>query len=165
VNEGCIIMKYRLLAVLLLLPGFVLPSGCSRNGRENTGVITGKVIFEGAPLPGGAIHFFEGKKHLGGYMIRGDGSFVAELPVGTVLIAVETDSAKHKGDREEMMKQWRKMAGSEYVHMKQEKLAGASATAPKQVYKKIPERFSRPDQSGLSYEVLPGVQEQDFELK
>jgi hypothetical protein len=158
-------MKRRLLMVLLLYLGFVAPGCSSRTGRQNTGVITGKVMYQGAPLPGGAIHFIQGEEQWGGFPIRGDGTFVAEVPVGPAKVAVETQSAKNQGSREEMMKKWREAAGPEYVHLKQEKMVLPPSSAPTVVYKEIPARFSDPDKSGLTHEVVPGEQQRDFELK
>jgi len=159
-------MKHRLLVVLMLFPAFAACWGCMPPGaRKTTGVITGKVIYQGEPVPGGAIHFFVGDGPPLAFAIRGDGTFVAEVPVGPARIAVETESAKYKGSREEMMKKWREIAGPEYVHMKKEKLAFPTSSAPKIVYKEIPERFSDVDKSGLTYDVVPGEQQRDFELK
>jgi hypothetical protein len=159
-------MKHRLLVILVLLPGLWTLLGCSpRTARKDTGIVTGKVIYQGEPLPGGAIHFFWGNNQSRGVAIRGDGSFVAELPVGPVKVAVETDTAKYHGNREDMMKLWRDTAGEDFVHMKQEKLPGPPSSAPKVVYKKIPAYYADSNKSGLTYEVLPGEQQRDFELK
>jgi hypothetical protein len=158
-------MQHRLFVVLVLILGSILPSGCSRTGRQNMGVITGKVIYQGVPLTGGAIHFFPDKDRSRGFAIRGDGTFVAEVPVGLARVAIETDSAKYKGNREEMMKKWRETAGPEYVHLKQEKLDSPPSSVPNAVYKQIPARFADPRKSGLTHEVVPGPQQRDFELQ
>jgi len=159
------IMKHRSPAFLILILGLAIPSGCApETERKNTGVITGKVIYQGQPLPGGAIHFFVGDGPPFAFAIRADGTFVAEVPVGPATVAVETESAKYKGSREEMMKKWRKIAGPEYVHMKQEKLPFGSPSSPSIVYKEIPARFSDPNQSGLTHDVIPGAQKRNFEL-
>jgi hypothetical protein len=158
-------MTQRLLVVLILFVISVGPSGCSpQTARKNTGVITGKVIYQGEPVPGGAIHFFMGDGPPLAFAIRGDGTFVAEVPVGPAQIAVETDSAKYKGSREEMMKKWRALAGPEYVDMKQEKTPFAPPSGPRITYKEIPARFSDPSRSGLTHDVVPGPQQRDFEL-
>jgi hypothetical protein len=158
-------MKHRLLVVLVLFLGFVAPSGCSKMGRKDTGVIIGKVIYQGEPLTGGNIHFFHGKEKSRGFPIRGDGTFWAEVAVGPARVAVETESAKYQGSREEMMKKWRETAGPEYVDLKQEKTPVPPSSAAKVVYKQIPARFAHPDKSGLTHDVVPGEQQRDFELK
>jgi hypothetical protein len=158
-------MKRRLLIVLVMFLGLAAPPGCSsRTVRKDMGIITGKVIFQGAPLPGGNIHFFHGQDRPLGFPIRGDGTFVAEVPVGPARVAVETESAKYQGDRDEMMKKWRERAG-EYVHLKQEKMVLPERSGLKVVYKEIPTRFAHPDKSGLTHDVVPGEQQRDFELK
>jgi hypothetical protein len=157
-------MTQRLLAILLLVTISVTLSGCARQtGRKSTGIVTGKVTYKGEPLPGGSIHFFMADGPEFAFMIRSDGTFVAEVPAGPATIAVETESAKYKGSRAEMMKKWRKVAGPEYVHMKRE-TAPSEPFGPTIAYREIPERYSDPGQSGLTHDVVPGPQQRDFEL-
>lgn len=150
----------RLVVVSVVL--LLVLEGCSSSARNDMGVVEGKVLFQNKPLPGGTIHFFQGQEKVGSFMIRGDGTYSAEVPVGPSTVAVENVSVKYQ-DREAILKVM-KESGYEVDpnHRKPDSPAFAGA---KLTYVEIPERFSDPEKSGLEHTVVRGRQIFDFELK
>jgi hypothetical protein len=136
-------------------------AGCSAQaGREGHAWIKGKITFQNKPLSGGSIHFFQDQEKVGSTMIRPDGSYTAEIPLGQVKVAIETVSVKYQ-DREAILKIMKENG----YDVDQRKPNSPAFTAPKGTYVDIPERFSDPEKSGLEYTVVRGQQTWDFELK
>jgi hypothetical protein len=99
---------------------------------------------------------------VGSVMIRGDGTYAAEIPVGTIQVAVETVSVKYQ-DREEVLKVFKENGFD--VDPAKRKIDSPAFAAPKMTYVEIPERFQDPAQSGLECTVAQGKQVRDFDLK
>jgi hypothetical protein len=155
---------------LVFLPGFLfsaafLPglAGCSSSARSEMGTVWGTVLYKEKPVTGGNIHFVQGKTKttLG---IRGDGTYSGEVPVGPAKIAIETESVKYR-DRDKMLEKWEEEAGPEVVEKKKEKGPRPGLTAAPLVYFPLPDKFSDPEQSGLSFDITSGRQEHDFNLE
>ena len=109
----------------------LLTSGC---GGEAVGAISGKVMFEGQPLPEGIVSFVTaqgqvvtGRVHGGAYAVKG-------VPVGPAKITV------------------RQIADPFDRH------------PPSSRVKEIPLRYRSADDSGLTYTVVSGSQTHDLEL-
>jgi hypothetical protein len=109
----------------------LLAGGC---GGEAVGVISGKVTFEGQPLPEGIVSFVTakgpvvtGRIHAGEYEVKG-------VPVGPAKIT---------------------------VRLILDPFAPPSAKAP---VKEIPLRYRSADDSGLTYTVVSGPQTYDLKL-
>jgi hypothetical protein len=143
---------------ILCLCGALLTAGCG-GGK---GVVSGKVSYQGKPVSVGSVSFIlEG----GGVMsspIEEDGSYtIRNVPPGTVKITVETTSARPPsmqgspggkgGPPEFMMK---------YVKEKDPKLAERGKK-----YVPIPEQYSDPAKSNLTFVVKSGKQQHDVDLK
>jgi hypothetical protein len=126
------------LSLLVLAVG-----GCGKS----TGNVSGKVSYQGKPLPGGYVNFMsEGEQ--GSFKASGikeDGSYsVSGLAVGPAKISIQGLSARRLAD----------LPGQ---GGKDEK------TQQKEVY--VPDKYGNAETSGLKYEVKPGSQSYDIELK
>jgi hypothetical protein len=150
-----------------LLPvGFgslLILAGCSdRATRSGFAQVQGKITFQNKPLTGGSIHFFQDQKKVGSFMIRGDGAYSAEVPLGPVKVAIETVSAKYQ-DRQAVLKVMKENGFD--VAPEQREPKSPALTALKMTYVEIPDRFGDPEQSGLEHTVVSGQQTCDFDLK
>lgn len=135
----------RILCFAFLLP--LMASGC---GGSKTGTVSGKVRLNGEPVPGGYVNFFpEGGAGSSAKTspIREDGSYsVSGVPVGPAKISVQG------------------IAGS---------AALPNVTPPKGMEiprsdrktVNIPAMYSTTDMSGLKWDVKPGQQEFNIDLK
>jgi len=131
---------------LYMLTFFLLAlavSGCSKK----TGTVSGKVLYQSKPLPGGHVNFLsEGPNStVKTSEIQSDGSYsVSGIPVGPAKITVQGVSARNipqfKGQGE-----------------------AAQQSKPKEVF--VPPQYSNADKSGLKYDVKLGAQSYDIELK
>ncbi len=137
-------------------------TGCgAEDGLNKGGKLTGKVTIDGKPLKGGNVVVVSenGKYSVQGY-VNGEGVYtVLEPPRGKVNIAVQTvhlrgsvipkgnpSAGKGKGGD-----------GSRGMTLPDPKEIGLGFTA-------IPERYEKPDTSGLHAEVKSGDQTHDLEL-
>jgi len=135
-----------LMLLVLLTPALVL-FGCG----SKTGTISGKVTYQGKPLGGGSVNFLsEGPNptmKTGG--IQKDGSYsVSGVPVGPAKITVQGIHAR----KLLIPAQLQKEQGKTEV-----------TTDQPEVY--VPPQYSNTETSGLRYEVRPGSQTHDIELK
>jgi hypothetical protein len=151
------------LGPLLLAATLCALPGCQRgSGRADVGTVWGKVLFKDEPLPGGTIHFIHSKTTKTSLWIRSDGGYSGEIPAGPAKVAIETDSVKYT-DRDTMFKKWRErkpdLAG------KKQKALDLPVDLPRLVYTPIPARYSDPNQSGLTCEIVEGAQRHDFTLE
>jgi hypothetical protein len=128
------------LAVILLA---LIGVGCSKN----EGNVSGKVLYQGKPLPGGYVNFMSGgeKSVSKTSAIKEDGSYsVSGLPVGTAKISIQGLTARRLAD----------LPGQGGKDAKVEQ---------KEVY--VPPQYGNTETSGLKYEVKVGAQSFDIELK
>jgi hypothetical protein len=109
----------------------LLVVGC---GGEETGTITGKVIFQGQPLPEGIVSFVTQKGYVATGRIHEGEYSVKEVPVGPARITV------------------RQIVDS------------LAKNPKSSLVKEIPLRYRSADDSGLKYTVVGGAQTHDFEL-
>jgi hypothetical protein len=138
----------RWLAVLLLTPSFLALAGCGSGGA---GSVSGKVTFQGKPLPSGRITFFceGGEKPVMSCNIK-DGAYkIDKAAVGSARVSVQTFEFKR-------------------VHVpgepKSSNLPGDEEPATPGSYVRIPQKYRVPDSSGLTYTITKGAQTKDFEL-
>jgi hypothetical protein len=150
------------LAGLLAVALVPLASGCG----AGTGHVSGKVLQkDGQPLPGGIVTFFPQRGGRGNPVsttINPDGSYDApSLPAGPVKIAVNNDAFK-KGAESAYTKSpiGRKGGPPHDVKMPTPEGPGLQGT-----YVPIDARNADPEHSGLVYEVQPGTQSHNVELK
>lgn len=168
----------------LLLP--ILCAGC---GGSSYGHVHGRVLLkDGKPLPGGTITFFseDGRGNPASGPIDEDGTYnLRRVPVGAVRIAVSNEELK-EGSRTPVgmaPQETRGAAKAVVMHAKgpppgvqvgppPEAFAKMSQkpptpTAPDRVGKYVPIRakYADPKTSGLGYDVEPGDQTFDVELR
>jgi hypothetical protein len=154
-----------LVKCLLLVPLFVLAVGCSKEGT-----VSGKVYYKGKLLQSGAVNFVpEGKGNSVGSPIGKDGSYsVSKVPAGLAKISVVTGSAKPPSTQEMQKEMGRGAAMAQKGMEKQksmlkEKGKPAEAEGPTEEIH-LPEKYSNPDESGLSVEVKGGKQVHDIKI-
>jgi hypothetical protein len=120
-------------------------AGC---GGPGVGTVSGKVTFQGVPLPTGRITFIPetGSPAVG---VIEDGKYsVPKVPPGPAKITVETSPP-----------------GPKIIVPGEPPPPPESPTAKDQAYVAIPARYARPDQTDLSYTVQSGSQPNDIDLK
>jgi hypothetical protein len=152
----------------VLLPAFLtLFVGCSSKGT-----VSGKVFYQGNPLPGGRVTFLQehGAFHS---VIHEDGSYrITGIPPGPATITVSSPDPPGPATPSPMEKA-AEMAKARKVEMSPEmaKLVEegmkhiGDPEAGKRKYMSIPPKYKDPEQSGLKYTVKSGVQEYDIQLK
>jgi hypothetical protein len=134
-----------LLLVLLLLP---LATSC---GGQAKGTVSGKVTYQGKPLPSGIVTFVPETGAPQYADIQKDGTYnMTSAPLGSVKIGVQVKSG-------------------------QEVLASGGMPRNPKDYGKLrsamsesgnfPPKYSDPNQSELTYTVTKGTQQHDIELK
>jgi hypothetical protein len=128
--------------VFLALVASVGAAGCG----SSTSTVSGKVYYNGQPLPGGNVAFVGEKKTVSAE-IQEDGSYQAEkVPVGKVTITVETNSIRPPRNfipKNEPPK-GKKRPGS---------IAQKDPNERFKRFRPIPDKYGDPKQSPLSYEV------------
>jgi hypothetical protein len=139
--------------LLLATPALcvLLAVGCDAPTNTPSSV-SGKVTYNGKPLPGGTIRFTfkEGGAYSG--VIEPDGSYTAnQLPAGDAKVSVETDSLK-TGSADPKTYQ----GGRGGSQMMSPVPSGRSSVGPKGEYTKIPEKYKDPDKSGFTVTVGKG---------
>ena len=86
----------RLAAVSILL----VMSGCADGGSKPV-TVSGRVLLDGAPLPGGEVLFrpVEGREPLRTVKLDETGAFSVQLPTGEVLVSVDNRALAAKAGR------------------------------------------------------------------
>lgn len=148
---------------LLLFPLCILAAGCG----SGQGMVSGKVSYKGKPLPSGDVRFFPESGGGSFYSAIGsDGSYsIAKVPLGPAKITVtysrESPLAKanprSKAAAEKGMKQQQEA-------MKAHRKTPESAPPPSDV-ESVPNKYAKPDQSGLKVDVTGGKQAFDINLE
>ena len=130
---------YRMLGGSLLLAAIVA-GGC----KPRTGNVSGTVKFEGKPLPGGTITFFDEKNGAFSSAIETDGSYsVTGVRAGRARIAVAVPLP---------------------IPFESSSMPGIKITPPTVDVPKIPDKYLSAEKSGLVCNVLGGDQAFDIEL-
>ena len=165
-------MLVRFFSVLLL--SILVVTGCTRS-NEQTAEVSGKVTYNGKPLPGGRVTFVTANGYAGHGTISPQGEYSLQSPLGEVQIGV--DNTMLRSDP-----QWEKNKNKGRLPIQQAKKGEAqepptkSAKSPaanqrvtgKQgvvgTYIHIPGRYADPTLSGLKFTVTAGSQTHDIEL-
>jgi hypothetical protein len=141
---------------VLVVVGVIGLTGCNtglRNGPPPTGAeVTGKVRLGTTPLGGGTVRLVsatdESRSAVGS--IQADGTYtVKNAPLGKVVIAVETESARPFDPA------FQRGGGG----------PPAGVATPNLKYVRIPTRYAQAKNSGLTLEVTGGVQQHDLILR
>jgi hypothetical protein len=141
-------------AVLLLL---MAVTGCG----SGTADISGRVTYQGKPLPAGAviIHGANGKVQSG--PISADGTYaIYKAPVGDVKIAVVTPKPPPPQPAATPGMKRSKGGGRKHPGA-----AEAHPPPPVDKFVPIPERYKDPEQSGLTFTLKSGSQTIDLDLQ
>ncbi len=150
--HGCV-RRCGWMVLLLLL------AGCS----SSNGTITGKVTYQGKPLPSGTVTFVPEK---GGSAVVGviqDGEYKAtKVPTGPAKIAVITSSTSAPPDYIAQMRPPAELM--EKAGMDKSAAESAKSASPSQQAPSLPEKFKDPDKSGLTYTVKSGTQVHNIDL-
>jgi hypothetical protein len=106
-------------------------------GCSGTGEISGVVKHKGQPVSGGTIVFHDGDKRSWAATIGTDGTYsVANVPTGNAKVTVQSALSIP--------------------------LAGSQTAKVRPV--SVPDKYNRPDSSGLTFEVQAGSQTKDWDL-
>jgi hypothetical protein len=141
------------------LPLFLLllAVGCSHRLTSTKYVeVTGKVLYKGKPLPGGRITFvavaggFAGTGNIGQ-----DGQYKVEAPIGDVQIGVDNS----------MLRQGRGAPHGPIASPEMMKRSGGEKDQVTGTYVPIPEKYQRPESSGLTYTVKSETQTHEVTLE
>jgi hypothetical protein len=141
---------FRAASCCLSIGFLVLATGCGSSREPQQAEVSGKVLFQGKPLPGGKISFVAVK---GGFSAVGtideNGVYQIKAPVGEVQISVTNRMLQPK-------------TGPKAVP----KLAKAKVEEQpvKGQWVQIPFQYEDPSKSGLKYTVTKGAQTHDVEL-
>lgn len=156
-------MFVRLFSAVLLFVLFV--AGCSRTAEQQAEV-SGKVTYQGKPLPGGRITFVSPQGYTGFAIISPQGEYSLKAPLGEVQISVDNrmlnkDDPNAKKMAEFIRSQERKKRRAKFDEKLNPATANQDVTG---TYVKIPARYTDPSTSGLICTVSPGSQTHDIEL-
>ena len=138
----------RIAAAILLAVALSLAAGCGRG----KGDVSGKVTYNGKPLPFGNVQFISPAGNVPGE-IKPDGTYsVTGVPVGLSKIAVNCQDPAY----------------ADYMKALSASIKDKNVPKPKgnpEDFDKIPRKYFDPEQSGLTYEVKSGAQTYDIDLK
>jgi len=147
-------LRFVLLGLILCVSGL---AGCSFGPKQGT--VSGKITYKGEPLGNGTVVFIGADNNGGSSQIGPDGTYkISNMPVGAMKITVETkpvgpSTTGIPGIRE-----------SDLGKMPNVEPMRPTKNTPNR-YVKIPDRYKLPSESGLTYEVVPGEQTHDIDLK
>jgi hypothetical protein len=144
-------------SVLLLL---LLAAGCA-----GSGTVSGKVSYQGETLGGGTVLFVSPGQKSVKSPIAPDGTYtIANIPTGTVHIAVETASARPVDPDAMRMGIPQIPPGANLPPEAANSIyKGPSGNTGK--YVEIPNQYADPEKAGLTLDVKGGNQEYNIELK
>ena len=164
-------MRRFVLLCLLLFPLSVLAAGCSSEGT-----VSGTVYYKGKPLKEGMILFFPESK--GGdfrSMIGPDGTYsMSKLPIGHAKISVITGSST-AGPPASVMRQGKGGGGKIAEEALTKRMSAEAKKALEESKKRpadpsgysgtVPQKYTNPDESGLTIEVTGGKQTHDVKIE
>jgi hypothetical protein len=138
------------MGLLLLAPG------CKSKRTVERAKVTGRVLFQGQPLPGGRVTFLavNGSYATNGIIDEG-GNYEIDAPVGEVKISVDNSMVAGGG---------RKMGPPAGLPRSKQPSGSEEETPLKGKYVDIPSRYRNTEDSGLNYTVKSGQQTHDIEL-
>lgn len=138
----------------LLICLLVSSEGCGSGKKKSIKhqEVTGKVTYQGKAVTGGRVVFFNEEGFNGEGVIDESGNYSISAPVGNVKIMVDNKMLQ-SGQREAATKGAGPRPGGE---------------EPKPIkgkYVQLPQQYSQPDKTDLSYTVKDGAQTHDIDLK
>jgi hypothetical protein len=153
-------MFTRLLAGTLVLGLGLLGGGCSsRMGPEGT--VSGKVTYQGKPLPGGQVTFLTSKGLMFSGPIDPEGNYKVKAVAGEARIAVDNLMLKSKQPSAAELRSQMGIKPPPGAKVEEVKSSTPAITG---TYVPLPEKYRSAEKSGLSYTVKSGSQSHDIEL-
>jgi hypothetical protein len=137
------------------------------------GKVSGRVLYQGQPLPGGLLTFQPVNPQFNAVAVSVDeeGNYVAELPVGDVRIAIDnrhlqSSAQGPRGVPDDLPEQARQALASAKQQASPPPPAGNPAARAKLKgrYVPIPDKFYTIESSGLKLHVEQGEQKHDIDL-
>jgi hypothetical protein len=154
------------LGLLFLLP---VIAGCG----PGHGKVSGRVLLNGEPLPGGLVTFRPADPRQNSVSARldGQGNYEAVLPVGEVKVSFDNRELEPRAPRVGGMPkdlplspEVRKALGGGKSDAPQTKPGENAPEKPSGRYVKVPDKYYGSETSGLQFSVGPGDQKHDIEL-
>jgi hypothetical protein len=149
------------------LLGFFVLGGLASGCGAGQGTLSGQVLFNGKPLPGGWVTFrpADSSKNSVTALIDVNGHYEATLPAGAVKIAVDNREWEPAAAGKTVLPPGVKLPAAPQSTAEAPAVAGASSK-PAGRYIPIPARFYDAEESGLTFTVAPGRSlTHDIELK
>ncbi len=160
-------MRSRWLSHLGLLLTVCVLTGCG-SGRVK---VSGQVLYQGKPLPGGRLTFQTSDPKLNTVAAEIDeqGNYEATLPVGQVKVAVDNRELQPPPPPDTSLSDLPAGVMQKMSNVKKGEVS-ASATSPTQdklrgKYVPIPEKYYTIEDSGLEFTVESGTTKHDIDLK
>jgi hypothetical protein len=150
----------RMLRSVLLLALLTLFVGCGSKGT-----VSGKVFYQGKPLPGGRVTFLQenGAFHS---VINADGGYlVIGIAPGPATITVSSPGPPKPAASQPMERNMEQAKARKIEIPPEVAKHMGDPEAGKRRYMAIPKHYEDPDKSGLTYTVKSGSQEFDIQLK
>ena len=140
-------------------------TGCTKTPHEPQHTeVSGKVLFEGKPLPGGRVMFAAIK---GGFAssapIDENGNYQINAPIGEVVIGVDNRMFQPRRGAGKG-KSFAGIPRQEHRLKRPDSQEEEAKPIKERRYVQIPERYANCDTSGLTYTVKPGPQSYNIEL-
>jgi len=137
----------------LLICLLVFAVGCQTGKPKSAQYVdvTGKVTYQGKPVTGGQVSFFNDQGFNNNGVIDENGNYKISSPVGNVKIMVDNRMLR-QGQREAA-----KMGAGP-------RPGGEQPNPIKGKFMRLPEKYSAPDKTDLTYTVSNGPQTHDIEL-
>ncbi|HEY7330363.1 MAG TPA: hypothetical protein VH592_22175 [Gemmataceae bacterium] len=153
----CIFKPVLRVSGCLSLVVVIVLTGCGKGARSiESAEVSGKVLFQGKPLPGGRITFASANTAFAASeLIEENGTYTIKAPVGDVKISVDNSMLQQQGG---------KMGGGKPKSFPRPPGKEEETRPVKGKYVKIPSKFKDATTSGLTYTVKKGAQTHDIEL-
>jgi hypothetical protein len=150
-----------------LVLGLAALAGCD----PGQGKVAGRVLYDGAPLPGGLVTFrpADPRQNAVSAELDAQGNYAAVLPVGEVQVSIDNREMEPRAPRPAglppgLPPEVGKALGGAKTDGAPPKAEEPPPERPRGRYVKIPERYHDVATSGLRFTVGRGEQKQDFEL-
>lgn len=150
-KSGCVQSIFRAACRCVSIGLLALMAGCGNPHAPKEAEVSGKVLFQGKPLPGGKVTFTAVK---GGFSAIGiideNGAYQIKAPVGEVQISVTNRMLQPRTEPKGLPRLG--------------KAQGVEKQTVKGQWVQIPEQYEDASKSGLTYTVKRGSQTHDIEL-
>jgi hypothetical protein len=155
----------RMLQIGLIAALFLgLAAGCSRNPQAPA-KISGRVLYNGNPVPGGTITFHSEGKGSYSRELAEDGTYeLADIPTGTLTVTVDTEQLNPKKKPPDYGGMGNKMYAERVAAEQKMGRTIAPKGESREKYVKIPLKYSSSKTSPLTVDIQSGRQVKEFDL-